>query len=225
MRGNLVATAVQSTGAPGRWMKVRATKGLELSLPSGMVVEAVADSETLQDMLLDDQFDDLLAPKAALDGRPGLFHLITDFESAERHYHRKTRIFQIMNLIGGRKTIAEDHPWLPHLLHVGFVAAPDLALDCLREVWLGNADRLSLPWLGATMEGTLAALGPDYWNYGLTANRVQFDPDILPQPRAKDAPSHPNKRGLEDAVRGKFRFIQDLDFLRIRHAASSVRLV
>ena len=45
----------------------------------------------------------------------------------------------------------------------------------LRDVWLGNANRLSLPWLGASMERTLAALGPDYWSYGYQKNRAEID--------------------------------------------------
>ena len=44
----------------------------------------------------------------------------------------------------------------------------------LREVWLGSANRLSLPWLGPTMERTLATMGPDYWRYGFAANRQEL---------------------------------------------------
>ena len=39
-------------------------------------------------------------------------------------------------------------------------------MDRLREVWLGSANRLSLPWLNASMERTRAAMGPGYWPYG-----------------------------------------------------------
>ena len=79
---------------------------LELSLPQGMVVEPVAEGETLQGLLLDGQLDGLLAPKppqAFLDGHPDLVRLIPDFETAERNYHRKTGFFPIMHLIGLRK--------------------------------------------------------------------------------------------------------------------------
>ena len=47
-------------------------------------------------------------------------------------------------------------------------------MDRLRSVWLGNANRLTLPWLGASMERTLATLGPDYWSYGFAANRAEI---------------------------------------------------
>ena len=44
-------------------------------------------------------------------------------------------------------------------------------------VWLGNANRLSLPWLNAAMERTIQAMGADYWSYGFAANRAELDAD------------------------------------------------
>ena len=60
-------------------------------------------------------------------------------------------------------------------LYEGFVQARDIAIERLRTVWLGNANRLSLPWLNASMERTLATLGPDYWSYGFADNRAEID--------------------------------------------------
>jgi 4,5-dihydroxyphthalate decarboxylase len=74
-----------------------------------------------------------------------------------------------------RKTLVEAHPWLPAALLDGFAQARDLALARLRDIWLGAANRLSLPWLGPSMERTLAALGPDYWPYGFEANRAELE--------------------------------------------------
>ena len=151
---------------------------LELALPPGMVVEPIEDGDTLQDMLLRGEIDGLLAPKpprAFLDGNPDLIRLIPDFEAAEQAYFAKTGFFPIMHLIGVRKSIAAQYPWLPRALYDGFVQSRDLALKRLRDVWLGNANRLSLPWLGASMERTLATLGPDYWSYGFGANRAEID--------------------------------------------------
>ena len=150
---------------------------LELALPPEMVVEPIAQGDTLQDMLLRGEIDGLLAPKppkAFLEGHPDLVRLIPDFESAEQAYHRKTGFFPIMHIIGIRKTVADANPALVRALYDAFVAARDKALDRLRSVWLGNANRLSLPWLGASMERTLATLGPDYWSYGFQANRDEL---------------------------------------------------
>ncbi|MDA9865113.1 4,5-dihydroxyphthalate decarboxylase [bacterium] len=151
---------------------------LELDLPSGMIVEPVAEGETLQDLLLRGEIDGLLAPKppkAFLDGNPDVVRLFPDFEQAEQDYHRKTGFFPIMHLIGIRKSIADANPELPRLLFDAFVAARDLAIERLRAVWLGNSNRLSLPWLNASMERMQATMGRDFWSYGYLANRGELD--------------------------------------------------
>ncbi len=151
---------------------------LELDLPEGMVVEPIEEGDTLQDMLLRGETDGLSAPKppkALLDGNSDIVRLLPDFEAAEQAYHQKTGFFPIMHLIGVRKSIAEASPDLVLALFDAFVKARDLALERLRAIWLGYANRLSLPWLGASMERTLSALGPDYWCFGFAANRAEID--------------------------------------------------
>jgi 4,5-dihydroxyphthalate decarboxylase len=150
---------------------------LELELPQGMKVEPITEGDSLQAMLLRGEIDGLLAPKPPLEfleGNPDLIRLVPDFEKAEQDYHRKTGFFPIMHLIGVRKTIANENPALVRDLYESFVAARDIAMDRLRSVWLGNANRLTLPWLGASMERTLATLGPDYWSYGFAANSAEI---------------------------------------------------
>lgn len=151
---------------------------LELSLPGGMIVEPINEGETLQSLIISGEVDGLLAPKppqAFVDGDDRFIRLFPDFEAAERAYHTATGFFPIMHLIGIRKTLAEAHPWLPAALLEAFTAAKDAALDRLRQVWLGNSNRLSLPWLGASMERTTATMGDDYWRYGVSANRAELD--------------------------------------------------
>lgn len=150
---------------------------LELDLPEGMVVEPINEGETLQDLLLAGEIDGLLAPKppsAFLAGDERLTRLVPDFEHAEAEYFRRTGFFPIMHLIGVRKTLVEQYDWLPEALMTAFVAARDIALKRLRDVWLGNANRLSLPWLGSSMERMLNVMGADYWPYGFAANQREL---------------------------------------------------
>lgn len=150
---------------------------LELALPEGMKVEPIDEGQTLQGLLQAGEIDGLLAPKppqAFLDGDDRFERLFPDFEAAEQAYHAKTGFFPIMHLIGVRKSLVEQCPDLPQALYDGFVAARDMAIGRLRDVWLGNANRMSLPWLNANMERTLATLGSDYWSYGFTANREEL---------------------------------------------------
>lgn len=150
---------------------------LPLALPQGMVVEPIEEGQTLQEMLLAGDIDGLLAPKppqAFLDGNPELVRLIPDYEMAEMAYHHKTGFFPIMHLLAIRKSLADEHPWLPRALFDASVTARDIAIERLRDVWLGNSNRLSLPWLNASMERTIATLGNDFWSYGFQANRTEL---------------------------------------------------
>ena len=151
---------------------------LSLDLPDGMVVEPIKDGETLQELLLCGDIDALLAPnppKAFLDGNPKIVRLVKDFGSVERAYHQKTGFFPIMHLVAVRKSLVEDHPDLPVVLLRAFTEARDMALQDLRDVWLGSANRLSLPWLNEAMENTIAAMGPSYWPYGFAQNRKELE--------------------------------------------------
>jgi 4,5-dihydroxyphthalate decarboxylase len=146
---------------------------LALDLPEGMIVEPIADGETLQDLLIAGEIDALLAPnppKAFLAGDPRITRILKDFGAEERAYHARTGFFPIMHLIAVRKSIVEANPDLPRALLDAFTEARDIAMDRLRDIWLGSANRLSLPWLGEAMEATRAAMGDDYWPYGFAEN-------------------------------------------------------
>ena len=151
---------------------------LTLDLPDGMVVEPIRDGETLQDLLLRGEIEAVLAPnppKAFFDGDPAIVRIIPDFGDAERAYHVKTGFFPIMHLIAVRKTLVEAHPELAASLLRAFTEARDIALTDLRNIWLGSANRLSLPWLNEAMERTRAAMGDDYWPYGFERNRAEIE--------------------------------------------------
>jgi 4,5-dihydroxyphthalate decarboxylase len=143
-----------------------------------MRVDPIEDGQTLQELFIAGEIDGLLAPKppqAFLDGDDRFCRVFPDFAATERDYHRRTGFFPIMHMIGLRKSLVADHPWLPAALFTALVEARDMALDRLRKVWLGNANRLSLPWLNEAMEHTLSTMGRDYWSYGFAANRAELD--------------------------------------------------
>ena len=151
---------------------------LALDLPEGMVVEPINDGETLQNLLLAGEIDALLAPnppKAFLDGNPEIVRIIPNFGDAERTYHQKTGFFPIMHLIAVRKSLVEANPELPAALLDAFTQARDIALERLQSIWLGSANRLSLPWLNEAMEATRNTMGNDYWPYGFERNRHELD--------------------------------------------------
>lgn len=151
---------------------------LPLALPDGFVVEPMAADQNLNDLLLEGEIDALFAPKVPrsyLDKDPRMERLFPDFAKVEQAYHQKTGFFPIMHAIGIRTSLLEAEPWLANAVYKAFVTSRDIALERLRQVWLGSANRLSLPWLHETMETTRAAMGDDYWAYGLENNYNEID--------------------------------------------------
>ncbi|MEF3046313.1 4,5-dihydroxyphthalate decarboxylase [Pseudotabrizicola sp. L79] len=149
---------------------------LALSPPANLHIKPIQDGETLQSLLLAGEIDGLLAPNppnAFLVGDPRIERVYPDFERVEQDWHRRTGFFPIMHVIALRRSLADAHPWLPKALYEGFTSARDMALERLRDVWLGSANRISLPWLNASMERARTALGPDYWPYGFGGARAE----------------------------------------------------
>jgi 4,5-dihydroxyphthalate decarboxylase len=150
---------------------------LALKPPPELRITPIEDGQTLQELFLAGEIDGLLAPnppRGFMEGDPRIERVFPEFEAVERDWHRRTGFFPIMHVIALRRSLAETHPWLARALFDAFVSARDIALDRLREVWLGSANRLSLPWLNASMERTRAAMGPDYWPYGFQQARPEI---------------------------------------------------
>ncbi|MGJ3264689.1 MAG: 4,5-dihydroxyphthalate decarboxylase [Salinarimonas sp.] len=150
---------------------------LALAPPPDLRITPIQDGQTLQSLLLAGDIEGLLAPnppRAFMDGDPRIERVFPDFEAVERGWHRRTGFFPIMHVIALRRSLAEEHPWLARALFEAFSSARDVALHRLRDVWLGSANRLSLPWLNASMERTRATMGADYWPYGFRGARAEI---------------------------------------------------
>ena len=80
-----------------------------------------------------------------------------------------------MHLIAVRKSLVDENPDLPVALLAAFTEARNIAMQDLREVWLGSANRLSLPWLNEAMEKTMSSMGLDYWPYGYAQNQKELE--------------------------------------------------
>jgi 4,5-dihydroxyphthalate decarboxylase len=97
-----------------------------------------------------------------------LRRLFPDPAGAEWEYHARTGIFPIMHTLVIRREVYEQHRWLARELVKACEQAKAMGLAGLGET---AALRYALPWLWAEVERTRAALGDDWWPYGLEANR------------------------------------------------------
>lgn len=148
---------------------------INLDLPPNVTVEDIPADRTLSSMLDAGEIDGVVGPRAPLGlerGNANIGWLFTDPESAAKDYFRRRHIFPIMHVLGIRRSIAEQHPWLPAALLKAFTRAKDMALDALVFT---AALQVSLPFTVEAAHEARALIGKDFWSYGLEANRHVLD--------------------------------------------------
>lgn len=146
-----------------------------LRLPPEIDLQPIPREKTLSAMLEAGELDGMIgarAPSCFLRGAPGVARLFPDFRAAEQDYFRRTRIFPVMHVIGIRRSLVEQHPWLAVNVMKAFIKAKSL---CWYE--LGQIGHLfnSLPWGVAEFDATRKLMGEDYWSYGVESNHHVFD--------------------------------------------------
>jgi 4,5-dihydroxyphthalate decarboxylase len=150
---------------PGRLEK------LAVTLPTGVVVEDIGPEQTLNAMLQAGEIDAFIGPRAPTSFVPSnktLSWLFEDPTHEAMEYFRRTRIFPIMHLVGIRRSIAEQHPWLPLALLKAFERSKQWALQSLADT---SATKVTLAFVEEQLRRTHALMGEDFWPYGLAANR------------------------------------------------------
>jgi 4,5-dihydroxyphthalate decarboxylase len=112
------------------------------------------------------------APSCFTRGAPNIARLFPDYREVEKAYYRKTQMFPIMHLMGVKRGLVERHPWLPASLYKAFVEAKKYAMHDVRDI---NALLVTLPWLIAEAEESVALMGEDFWRYGVRENAKEID--------------------------------------------------
>ena len=142
---------------------------------AGIDLQPIGDDQTLVDMLKNGELDALFtarAPSSFLRGEPHIARLFPDTRKAEIAYFKKTGLFPIMHLVGIRKTLVEQYPWLATSVYKAFCDAKAIAMTNLRDV---NALLVTLPFLEAETRETSAAMGEDFWKYGVQENMREIE--------------------------------------------------
>ncbi|HZP79113.1 MAG TPA: PhnD/SsuA/transferrin family substrate-binding protein [Pseudolabrys sp.] len=132
---------------------------------AGQKAARPAGDKSVETMLAEGELDavfhsDLIKPFLAGDPRVG--RLFADHQSEEIAYYRKTGIFPIMHVLGLRRALADEHPWLAANLFRAFNEAKTVAMARMQ-----NPRIVPLAWYRAAWEEQEAILGPDPWEYGL----------------------------------------------------------
>ncbi len=141
----------------------------------GIDLQAIPHDRTLVEMLRAGELDALFCarpPSSFLAGEKHIARLFPDTRAAEKAYYKKTGLFPIMHLVGIRKPLVERYPWLPVSVYKAFCEAKALAMADLVDV---NALMVTLPWLEPETKDTMAAMGQDFWRYGVAESRHEIE--------------------------------------------------
>jgi 4,5-dihydroxyphthalate decarboxylase len=141
----------------------------------GLDLKPIPKDKTLIGMLRDGELDALFtarAPSSFLAGEEHITRLFPDTRAAEIAYYKKTGLFPIMHLIGIKKKLLAKHDWLATSVYKAFVQAKELAMIDLTDV---NALMVTLPFLEAETKATQAAMGQDFWRYGVKDSRHEIE--------------------------------------------------
>lgn len=137
-----------------------------VTLSPDIKYSCLPNDKSVETMLAEGELDavfhsDLVKPFLAKDAR--VARLFPDHKAEEIAYHKRTGIFPIMHVVGIRKALAEEHPWLAVNLYRAFNEAKAIAMKRM-----ANPRIVPLAWYRAAWEEQERLLGPDPWEYGLT---------------------------------------------------------
>jgi 4,5-dihydroxyphthalate decarboxylase len=144
------------------------------NLPSAIQVEPIASDQTLARLLDKGEIDALIAPKppSCFGRNEHVQRVFPAFRENEEAWFRKTRLFPPMHMVGIRRSLVEQHPWLPVNVFAAFRKSRDIALG---ELAITDTLRVMHPWITSEYECVKSLMGDDYWRYGLKENRSDLD--------------------------------------------------
>ncbi len=144
------------------------TTRVPLKLPPELSVEPIGATQTLSGMLAAGELDAVIAPGVpSCMGRAPVGRMFPDFRTAEEAYFSRTGLFPLMHVIGIRRTLATEHPWLALNVFKAFAAAKALAM---REIVQTGTPAATHPWIAHDVARVQALMGDDYWRYGVAEN-------------------------------------------------------
>jgi 4,5-dihydroxyphthalate decarboxylase len=141
-----------------------------LKLPPEIDIAAVAEGQTLSGLLAAGELDAVYSPRApeSFSG-PSVRRLFDDSRAEEERYYSETGIFPIIHVLVIHRRVYESNRWIAREMLKAFTAAKDIAFAELRRT---VALSISLPWVREEFESTVDRMGPDFWAYGIEANRT-----------------------------------------------------
>jgi 4,5-dihydroxyphthalate decarboxylase len=147
---------------------------ISIKLPANVKLEDGPPGKSSSQLLAEGAIDGFIAPRppSLPKNTPNVGWLFPDPTAAAQDYFKRTGIFPIMHLVGVRKTLAEQHPWLPGAVYKAFEQAKARALEQLSDT---SATKVTLPFVEERLKEARELMGEDFWSYGLKANRKTLE--------------------------------------------------
>jgi 4,5-dihydroxyphthalate decarboxylase len=146
---------------------------ITIKLPEGVRLENGPEGKTISELLAEGAIDGFIAPRPPTTlGDKNVGWLFPDPVAAAKDYYRRTGIFPIMHLIGIRRALAEQNPWLPAAVLKAFEQSKQKALAHLSDT---SATKVTLPFVEERLAEARELMGADFWAYGLEPNRKALE--------------------------------------------------
>ena len=154
---------------PGRPEKIK------LDLPADVRMESAPEGKTISQLIDEGDIDGFIGPRppsGAARHNPNVGWLFPDPTATAKDYYKRTGVFPIMHVVGVRKTLAEQHPWLPGAVFKAFEQSKAHALEHLSDT---SATKVTLPFVEEQLKAARELMGEDYWSYGVGPNRATLE--------------------------------------------------
>jgi len=145
---------------------------ISIKLPPDVKLEDAPKGKSISTLLKEGAIDGFIAPRPPAIEAPNIGWLFPDPVAAAKDYFKRTEIFPIMHLVGVRRTLAEQHPWLPGAVFKAFMQSKKVALDLLSDT---SATKVTLPFVEERLAEARALMGEDFWSYGMAENRKTLE--------------------------------------------------
>jgi len=148
---------------------------IAITLPQDVKLEDAPADRTLSDMLGAGEIDGVIGPRVPTPferGDPNVGWLFSDPVAAAKDYYKRTGIFPIMHLIGVRRELAVQHPWLPAAVFKAFERSKAVAVESLSDT---SSSKVTLPFIEERLIEARALMGDDFWSYGVDKNRKTLE--------------------------------------------------
>src|SRR5215213_2468776 len=148
---------------------------IAITLPPDIKLDAAPEGATLNAMLEAGEIDAFIGPRTPScfdQGKPNIGWLWPEPMAVAKDYFRKTGNFPIMHMIGVRRALVEQHPWLPATVFKAFTRAKSICLALLEET---SASKVTLPFMEEQVKAARDFMGADLWPYGIPTNRKTLE--------------------------------------------------